>query len=178
MKSSDCLLSAWNQCFLLSYSLQPRDIVESHRIYFQIYFHHTEFLERQIECVQILEPKETFKCFYVHIQPLFCKVKMAMSKYQLAGSLEKKTLTLPEKIKLLDYAEANEKLGCRNLADVFKIGKTAANNILKNKQMLREQYEHFHDKTKKGKRPRKYKVINDMLYEWYQKCLLLLKFLS
>ena len=47
---------------------------------------------------------------------------MAMSKYQPAGSLEKKTLTLQEKIKFLDYAEANEKLGCRKLADVFKIG--------------------------------------------------------
>ena len=94
---------------------------------------------------------------------------MAMSKYQLAGSLEKKTLT-QEKIKFLDYAEANEKLGCRKLADVFKIGKTAANNILKNKQKLREQYEHFHDKTKKRRRPGKYKVFDDILYEWYQKC--------
>ena len=45
----------------------------------------------------------------------------------------KKTLTLQEKIKFLDYAEANEKVGCRKLPDVFKIGKTAANNILKNK---------------------------------------------
>ena len=59
---------------------------------------------------------------------------------------------------------------CLKLADVFKIGKTAANNILKNKQMLREQYEHFQDKTKKRSRPGKYKVINDILYEWYQKC--------
>ena len=92
-----------------------------------------------------------------------------MSKYQLAGSLEKENLALQEKINFLDYAEANEKLGCRKLADVFKIGKTAANNILKNKQMLREQYEHFHDKTKKCSRPGKYKVINDILYEWYQK---------
>ena len=95
---------------------------------------------------------------------------MAMSKYQPAGSLEKKTLTLQEKIKFLDYAEANEKLGCRKLADVFKTATTAANNILKNKQMLKEQYEHFHDKTKKRSRPGKYKVINDILYEWYQKC--------
>ena len=95
---------------------------------------------------------------------------MAMSKYQLAGSLEKKTLTLQEIIKFLDCAEANEKVGCRKLADVFKIGKTAASNILKNKQMLREQYEHFHDKTKKRCHPGKYKVINDILYKWYQKC--------
>ena len=116
----------------------------------------------------------TVDYFYVMLaifkQALFCKAKMAMSKYQLAGSLEKKTLTLQEKIKFLDYAEANEKLGCRKLADVFKTGKAAANNILKNKQMLREQYKHFHDKTKKRSCPGKYKVINDMLYEWYQKC--------
>ena len=77
-----------------------------------------------------------------NIQALFCKVKMVMSKYQLTGSLEKKTLILQEKIKFLDYAEANKKL-----ADVFKIEKTAVNNILKNKQLPREQYEHFHDKT-------------------------------
>ena len=99
--------------------------------------------ERQFECLQILEPKENsfvFKnskfilCDASNIQALLCKVKMAMSKYQLAVSLEKKkTLTLREKIKFLDYAEANEKLGWRKLADVFKIGKTAANNILKNK---------------------------------------------
>ena len=36
--------------------------------------------------------------------------------------------------------------------------------------MLREQYEHFHDKTKKRSRPGKYKVIKEVLYEWYQKC--------
>ena len=131
MKSSDWLLSAWNQCFLLSYLLQPRDIFESHRIYFQIYFHHAEFGKA------ILEPKKNsnvfknskfFLCHASNIQALFCKVKMAMAKYQLAVSLEKKTLTLQEKIKFLDYAEANETLGCRKLADVFKTGKTAANN--------------------------------------------------
>ena len=42
---------------------------------------------------------------------------------------------------------------------MFKIGKTAANNI-----------EHFHDKTKKPSRPGKCKVVSDILYEWYQKC--------
>ena len=42
--------------------------------------------------------------------------------------------------------------------------------ILKNKQMLREQYENFHDKTKKSSRPGKYKVVSDILYKWYQKC--------
>ena len=88
--------------------------------------------ERQFECLQILEPKENsnvftnskfFLCDASNIQALFCKVKMAMSKYQLAGSLEKKTLTLHEKINFLDYAEANEKLGCRKLAMCLKLEK-------------------------------------------------------
>ena len=48
-----------------------------------------------------------------------------------------------------------KKLGCRKLADVFKIGKTAAHNILKNKQIVREQYEHLQGKTKKRSRPGK-----------------------
>ena len=36
--------------------------------------------------------------------------------------------------------------------------------------MLREQCEHFQEKPKKHSRSGKYKVINDILYEWNQKC--------
>ena len=57
-----------------------------------------------------------------------------LSKQQLAGKLPKKTLTLHEKIKLLDFAKKNPKLGCRKLADIYKIGKTAAANIFKNEK--------------------------------------------
>ena len=56
-------------------------------------------------------------------------------------------------------------LVAESLLICLKLENTAANNILKKKQMLREQYEHFHDKTKKPSRPGKYKVINDILYE-------------
>ena len=88
--------------------------------------------ERQFECLQILEPKENSNVFKnsklflwdaSKIPALFCKVKMAMSKYQLAGSLEKKTLTLQEKIKFLDYAEANEKLVAESLLMCLKLEK-------------------------------------------------------
>ena len=96
-------------------------------------------LSSRMKHSHVFRNSKFFLCNASNIQALFCKVKMAMSKYQLAGSLEKKTLTLQEKIKFLDYAEANEKLGCRRLADVFKIRKTAASNMLKNKQILREQ---------------------------------------
>ena len=59
-------------------------------------------------------------------------VNMAMSKQKLAGALEKKTLSLNNK-QFLDFTE------------VFKIGKTAATNIIKKERKLREHYELFHE---------------------------------
>ena len=67
---------------------------------------------------------------------------MAMSKHQLAGSLTKKTLTLEGKIKLLD-ANKERKQSCRQLAEMFNIGKTAAANIIKNEASIRKEYEEF-----------------------------------
>ena len=55
-----------------------------------------------------------------------------LPKQQLSGKLAKKTLTLDEKIKFLNLAKKNPKLGCRKLADIYKTGKTAAANILMN----------------------------------------------
>ena len=56
---------------------------------------------------------------------------MSLSKHQLAGKLSKKNLSLDEKMKFLDFAKGNPNFGCRKLAEIFKIGKTAAANILK-----------------------------------------------
>ena len=86
------------------------------------------------------------------------------------GALEKNNLSLNEKIKLLDFAKRDGKLGCRKLAEILKIEKTAAAIILKNEKKIREQYELFHEKFRKRNRPGKYQLINDILYEWYQKC--------
>lgn len=59
----------------------------------------------------------------ISLQNLFCvlytTVRKALSKHQLAGALEKKTLTFQEKIKFLDYAKKTEKLDSRKRADVF-----------------------------------------------------------
>ena len=41
-----------------------------------------------------------------------------------------------------------KKLGCRKLADICKIAKTAAANILKNEKKIREQHEMFCEKIK------------------------------
>lgn len=93
-----------------------------------------------------------------------------MSKNKLAGKLQKKTLTLEEKVNFLDFAGRNSKLGCRKLAEIFKIGKTAAAKILKNKDKIRQQHENFHEKTRKRVRYGKYREINEILFEWYKKC--------
>ena len=91
-----------------------------------------------------------------------------MSKHQLARSLTKKTLTLEGKIKLLD-ANKERKQSCRQLAEMFNIGKRAAANIMKNEASIRKEYDEF-----KGDLKRKWKGqfndINEILYEWFKKC--------
>ena len=93
---------------------------------------------------------------------------MAMSKHKLAGFLTKKTLTLEGKIKLLD-ANKERKQSCRQLAEMFNIGKTAAANIIKNEVSIRKEYEEFKGDLKR-KRKGQFNDINEILYEWFKKC--------
>ena len=65
------------------------------------------------------------------------------SKQQLVGKLAKKTLTLDEKIKFSDLAKKIPKLECSKPADICKIGKAAAANILMKGKKIREQHEMF-----------------------------------
>ena len=78
---------------------------------------------------------------------------MSLSEQQLSGKLIKKTLLLDEKVKFLDFAKGNPNFGCRKLAEIFKIGKTAAANILKEEKSIRSQHELFCEKSKKRNRP-------------------------
>ena len=97
---------------------------------------------------------------------------MSFSKHKLAGKLSKKTLSLDEKVKFLDFDKGNPKFGCRKLAKKFKIGKTATANILKEEKSIRSQHELFREKSKKRNRPGKYQKINDICGNdlWYQRC--------
>ena len=96
--------------------------------------------------------------------------KYSCHKYQLAGKLSKKTLSLDEKMKLLEFDRSNPNFGCRKLAEKFKIGKTAAANIVKEEKSIRSQHALFREKSKKRNRPGKYQKINGILYLWYQRC--------
>ena len=94
---------------------------------------------------------------------------MSISKNKLAGSLKKKNLSLEEKVKILNYAEANPSEGCRKIGEKYGIGKTMASDIKKNSKKLRKDYETFKGSYKKH-REGKYHDINNALYNWYNKC--------
>ena len=88
---------------------------------------------------------------------------MSLSKHQLAGKLSKRNLSFDEKVNFLDFAKGNLNFGCRKLAEIFKIGKAASANILKEEKSIRSQHEFFRQKSEKRNRPGKYQKINDIL---------------
>ena len=59
---------------------------------------------------------------------------MSTSKKTLSAQLQRKTSSLSEKIKLIDYKKSNPTIGCRDIAEIFNIGKTSAATIKKWKQ--------------------------------------------
>ena len=94
---------------------------------------------------------------------------MAMSKQKLVAGMKRTRLSLNDKIKILNYASENPKKGCRDIANQFQIGKTAAGTILRDGKKLRKEYEFFKGDCK-TKRTGQFMVINEILYKWYGKC--------
>ena len=94
---------------------------------------------------------------------------MAMSKQKLVAGIKRTRLSLNDKIKILNYASENPKKGCRDIANHFQIGKTAAATILRDGKKLRKEYEFFKGDCK-TKRTGQFMVINEILYKWYGKC--------
>ena len=73
-----------------------------------------------------------------------------------------------KKIKVLD-ANKERKQSCRHLAEMLNIGKTGASNIIKNETCIRKEYEEFKGDLKR-KRKGQFNDINQVLYEWFEKC--------
>ena len=73
------------------------------------------------------------------------------------SSGKKITLSLNDKVKLLDLHIQKPKLGCRTLAELFKetynieIGKSQIAKIIKNENNIRREYENFEGDTKRKK---------------------------
>ena len=62
---------------------------------------------------------------------------MSRSKYQLSARMKKNNLLLDEKKKVIDYANKNQKMGCRSVAEHFSIGETCVPNILRNPKLFK-----------------------------------------
>ena len=95
---------------------------------------------------------------------------MTMKKRE-ACKLNKRCLTLDEKIKVLDQVKKTE-LSCKAIAEEFKIGKTQAGYVVKNEAKLRKEFENFQSKDLKHikrENHRKFKPINGILYSWFKK---------
>ena len=92
--------------------------------------------------------------------------KISTSKKTFSALLQRKTLSLSEKIKLLDYKKSNPTIGCRDIAEMFNIGKTSAATIIKNEARLRKDCASFEDNRK---RIRQGKFLNEAMYLRYTK---------
>ena len=58
---------------------------------------------------------------------------------------------------------------CRQLADQFRFGKTAAAKTIQNEVSVCQEYEHFKGNLKINRKGQFHK-INEILYEWFKKC--------
>ena len=95
--------------------------------------------------------------------------------HSLVSRGKKITLSLTDKVKLLDLSKQKPNLGCRPLAELFKetynieIGKSKIAKIIKNESNIQREYGSFEGDMKR-KKIAKYGIINHVLYEWYIKC--------
>ena len=93
------------------------------------------------------------------------------SKKREAGKLNKRCLTLDEKIKILDVLK-KRKMSCREITEQFKIGKTQTADVVKSEASLKAEYENFQRegfKHLKRENHQKYRAINTILYKWFKK---------
>ena len=95
-----------------------------------------------------------------------------MSKQQRSGSAKhtKTTLSIEQKLKVLDCAKENPKESCRTLSTKFSVGKTQIAAILKNETELRAAYATYRGNNpgnNKRARQGRYQEINEALYKWY-----------
>ena len=77
--------------------------------------------------------------------------------------MEQKDFIAWWKGEVLDFTKGNPNFGCRKLAEIFKIRKAVAGNILKDEKSICSQHELFCEKSKKHNWPDKYQKVNYML---------------
>ena len=79
-------------------------------------------------------------------------------------------LPLEKRFQIVEEYENGKGLtGVRKLAEKFSCGKTQVSNILKQKTLVREEYERGFSSTKKRNRTSQYSDVNDAVWEWFEK---------
>ena len=89
-----------------------------------------------------------------------------MSKKERGGAsvrTRKTTLSIEEKLKVLDCAKENPKESCRTLSANINVGKIQIATILKHETEIRASYATFCGNNKRARQGR-YQEINDVLY--------------
>ena len=78
----------------------------------------------------------------------------------------KTTLSIKEKLKVLDCAKGNQKDSYRTLSAKLNVGKIQTATILKHEAEIRASHATFRGNNKRAQQGR-YQEINDVLYKWY-----------
>ena len=79
--------------------------------------------------------------------------------------MQKNTLSLGDKVKLIDYAKKNPGVGTRRIAEIFKCGRTQVQAILKAKESIIADFETNASASRKHSRGTRYQDVDDAVYE-------------
>ena len=81
----------------------------------------------------------------------------------------KKTLTLKEKVDVITFHEKHPKIGSREIAVNFGVGRTQIQNILKRKNELKSEFEANQPSTRKRRiRTTENDDVNKLTWEWFK----------
>ena len=75
---------------------------------------------------------------------------------------------MKQKFQILEeYERNNGSVGISKLAEEYSCGKKRINNIIRNKEKVREEYEKGLSESKKRNRASQYADLNDAIWEWF-----------
>ena len=77
------------------------------------------------------------------------------------------TLSLGDRVKLIDYAKKNPGVGTRRIAEIFKCGRTQVQAILKVKESIIADFETNAPALRKRSCGTRYQYFDDAVHEWY-----------
>ncbi|XP_053379524.1 uncharacterized protein LOC123527550 isoform X1 [Mercenaria mercenaria] len=82
---------------------------------------------------------------------------------------ERTTLSLYEKIQIIQEFESGETTSQRKLAEKYNISKSAVADMIKNRQLLKEHYEfNANTKRKRFNTNSKFAEVNELVWQWFK----------